>query len=170
MFVLLAAAAIAGGLALRAPAAPAVVASAPLATPGWSARRLPGPFVDPITAARETAAAAELQRALGVEAARYGAACFVVRRGTTVLASRNADTGLIPASTQKLLVSAAALSTLGPDFRYETRAVSTASGPTLDRLWVVGSGDPVIRTARFVDPGISTPLDGFADAIVAAGV
>src|SRR5262245_11714568 len=77
---------------------------------------------------------------------------------------------LLPASTQKLLTAAAALTTLGADFRFETNVVAASEGPTLDRLWFVGSGDPVIRTAEYADAGVSTPLEALADAIVAKGV
>ena len=171
MLLLLVAAGVFGALAVREPAAPDErPAAGALASPVWSARRVPGAIVDPMTAVREVASADGLQQALDAEALRYDRVCFVVRRGATVLASRNAAAGLIPASTQKLLVSAAALASLGPGFRFETRAVATGTGPAIDRLIVVGSGDPVIRTAPFVDQGISTPLDGLADAIVAAGV
>ena len=87
-----------------------------------------------------------------------------------MLAAHNAETPLVPASTQKLLTAAAALTTLGADFRFETNVVATSDGPTLDRLWFVGAGDPVIRTAQYMDEGVSTPLEALADAIVAKGV
>lgn len=150
---------------------PAPAAASPITgTPLWSARRLPGPFVDPLNAQRDAAAAAQMQAALDAEIGRYSNACFVVGRGSTVVAERNADTPLIPASTQKLLTGAAALTTLSADFRFETAVVANGSGPTLDRVWLVGSGDPVIRTAEYMDVGVSTPLEGLADAIVAQGV
>jgi len=167
---LLVGAGVAGALAWRGTDATASRAAAAVATPVWSARRLPGPIVDPLSAAHERDAAAALQQQLDLEAARYDSACFVVQRGATVLASRNATTPLLPASTQKLLVTTAALTTLGPDFRFETHAVASSPGPSVDRLWVVGAGDPVLRTSEFVDAGVSTPLDALADAIVAKGI
>jgi D-alanyl-D-alanine carboxypeptidase/D-alanyl-D-alanine-endopeptidase (penicillin-binding protein 4) len=139
-------------------------------TPLWSPRRIPGPFVDPLNADRERAAAFAYQRALDGEVARFADACFVVERGSIVLAARNADRPLIPASTQKLLTAAAAVTTLGADFRFETNVVATSDGPNLDRLWFVGVGDPVIRTAEYVDEGVSTPLEALADAIAAKGI
>lgn len=139
-------------------------------TPLWSARRLPGPFVDPVNAQRDVAAAAQMQAALDAEIGRYSNVCFLVGRGSTLLAVRNADTPLIPASTQKLLTAAAALTTLGADFRFDTVVVTNGSGASLDRVWMVGSGDPVIRTAEYMDEGVSTPLESLADAIVAQGV
>src|SRR5262249_44074417 len=87
-----------------------------------------------------------------------------------VLAAVNPDAPLIPASTQKLMTATAALTVLGPDFRYETAAVATDAGPALGNLWLVGSGDPVIRTADSAEPGVSTSLESLADSIVAHGV
>ena len=140
------------------------------ATPLWSARRIPGTFVDPLNAAHERAAATAYQGALEAQVAKFSDACFVVERGTTVLAEHNADAPLRPASTQKLLTAAAALKTLGPDFRFETKVAATNDGATIDRLWFIGAGDPVIRTAEYMDAGVSTPLESLADAIVAKGV
>jgi serine-type D-Ala-D-Ala carboxypeptidase/endopeptidase (penicillin-binding protein 4) len=167
---LLLGAGVAGALTLRGTDSPAPSATAAVATPMWSARRFPGPIVDPLTAAQERDAVAVLQQQLDAEAVRYDSACFVVQRGATVLASRNAATPLLPASTQKLLVATAALTTLGPDFRFETRAVRSGPGASVERLWIVGAGDPVLRTTEFVDAGVSTPLDALADAIVADGI
>jgi D-alanyl-D-alanine carboxypeptidase/D-alanyl-D-alanine-endopeptidase (penicillin-binding protein 4) len=154
----------------RASGDTAVTSTRSAATPLWSPRRLPGPFVDPVNAEHERAAALTFQRALDAQVAPFGTACFVVKRGTSVLAARNADTPMLPASTQKLLTAAAALTTLGPDFRFETNAVASGDGPAIDRLWFVGAGDPVIRTAAYMDEGVSTSLESLADAIVARGI
>ena len=165
-----------GAVAMAATAIPraesdaAAPDAARVTTPLWSARRLPGSFVDPLNAEHERAASASYQGALDAQVARFGNACFVVERGATVLAARNADMPLLPASTQKLLTAAAALTTLGPDFRFETKVASVSEGASLDRLWFVGAGDPVIRTAEYMDDGVSTPLESLADAIVAKGV
>ena len=107
--------------------------------------------------------------------------CFLVQADGHVLASRNADTPLIGASTQKLLVAAAALATLTPDFTYETRVVapSAPSDGSVDKIWLVGSGDPDLATpsyAAFIQAkdktrgDVTTSLDALADAIVAKGV
>jgi len=168
--LVVAAVVVSAGALLRADDASAARADASAATPVWSPRRLPGPFVDPLNADHERAAAFAFQQALDADVARYGNSCFVVERGSTVLAARNADMPLLPASTQKLLTAAAALTTLGPDFRFETNVEATSDGPTLDRLWFVGIGDPVIRTAQYMDEGVSTSLESLADAIVAKGI
>ena len=119
-------------------------------TPLWSPRRVPGPIVEEADRERTTPSTQELQAALDADVAHYGNSCFLVTKGTQVLATHNANTPLIPASTQKLLTAAAALVKLGPDFRYETKVVATAAtgSVTLDRLWLVGSGRPDDRHRR----------------------
>ena len=73
----------------------------------------------------------------------------------------NADTALIPASNMKLLTTAAALTRLGPDFRFTTRLLlvepeptptageTDAGGAALPSLLVRGGGDPA-----FGDPAL----------------
>src|SRR4051794_7101921 len=112
-------------------------------TPLWSIRRVPEPVV-------EAVGAQHLQTAPDAAAPGDGT-CFVVGAGNHTLASHGADTPLIGASTQKLLVAAAALSVLGPDSTFQTRVV--ASGPpdngAVDRVWLVGGGDPVLSTGDY---------------------
>src|SRR4051794_30273960 len=142
-------------------------------TPLWSVRRVPEPVV-------EAVGAQHLQAALDAAAPGDGT-CFVVSAGNHTLATHGADTPLIGASTQKILVAAAALSILGPDSTFQTRAVS--SGPPadgrVDQLWLVGGGDPVLATrdyASFLQSqpkskgDVTTSLEALADAIVAKGV
>ena len=62
-----------------------------------------------------------------------------------ILYSRNPHQKFVPASNQKVLVTATALSVLGPDYRYETEVWATGSliGSLLDGdLVVLASGDP----------------------------
>jgi D-alanyl-D-alanine carboxypeptidase/D-alanyl-D-alanine-endopeptidase (penicillin-binding protein 4) len=97
------------------------------------------------------------------------------------VASSSPDTPRIPASTQKLFTATAALDQLGPDFRYETKAVAPSAprNGAIPRLWLVGSGDPGITTAEAAARLAAAPLtkgdkltslETLADAIVAAGV
>jgi D-alanyl-D-alanine carboxypeptidase/D-alanyl-D-alanine-endopeptidase (penicillin-binding protein 4) len=148
-------------------------ATAAATTPMWSVRRVPEPIVDAVGAQR-------LQAALD-RAAPGAGTCFVVNSGTRTIAAHNPDSPLIGASTQKLLVAAAALSILGPDFTYQTKVVAPAA-PTdgaLDRIWLVGAGDPVLTTgdyAAFLQSqgkskgDATTSLETLADAVVAKGV
>jgi D-alanyl-D-alanine carboxypeptidase/D-alanyl-D-alanine-endopeptidase (penicillin-binding protein 4) len=154
-------------------AAQATTSPHALTTPLWSVRRVPEPIVDAV-------GAQHLQAALDAAAPGDGT-CFVVSANGHTLATHGADTPLIGASTQKLLVAAAALSTLGPDSTFQTRAVAsgTPNGGTLDQLWLVGGGDPVLATgdyAAFLQSqpktkgDVTTSLETLADAIAAKGV
>ncbi len=149
--------------------------SATLGTPLWSPRRAPELLVDGVGAQR-------LQAALTADLAADPGSCFVVSEGAGQLASLNPTTPLLPASTEKLLTATAALAVLGPTFKYETKTVSDQapdSSGTLDRLWLVGSGDPELATASYTtylqsqaeEKGfLTTSLESLADAIVAKGV
>ena len=62
-----------------------------------------------------------------------------------VLYSRNAHQKFVPASNQKILVTAASISLLGPSYRYGTEVWATGSviGSLLDGdLVILASGDP----------------------------
>ena len=129
---------------------------------------------------RTTSATQRLQAGLDQDVAGLDA-CFVVAAPSGLVAASQADTPRIPASTQKLFTATAALDELGPEFRYETKAVA-ASAPKngeVQHLWLVGSGDPGITTAeaaaRLAAAPLTkgdqiTPLETLADAIVKAGV
>ncbi|CAA9496014.1 MAG: D-alanyl-D-alanine carboxypeptidase [uncultured Solirubrobacteraceae bacterium] len=82
----------------------------------------------------------------------------------TVLFSRRPDLALVPASNEKLFVTATALLTLGPDARLETRVVGqTVAGSgaaetvVVGNLYLVGAGDPSLSNAD---------LAGLADRLV----
>lgn len=74
--------------------------------------------------------------------ASYG---VVVRaQDGTVLYARNAALPLSPASSQKLIVAATGLGVLGPSYRFPTllAASQPPAGGAVDRLYLIGSGDP----------------------------
>ena len=84
---------------------------------------------------------------------------------------------MIPASNQKLLVAAVALDVLGPDHRYRTelRSARPFGGVVPGNVYLVGGGDPVLRTADVADPQQypafnTTALEPLADQLVALGV
>ena len=58
----------------------------------------------------------------------------------------NAQTQLIPASNNKLLTTAAALQTLGPQYRMKTTVTASNSGSNLTTLRIIGQGDPTLKT------------------------
>lgn len=67
------------------------------------------------------------------------------------LYSRDAERYFIPASNVKLLVTAAALRQLSPEFRIRTSVYGTGTLPNLTSLRVVGRGDPSLTTAQLKD-------------------
>jgi len=88
----------------------------PTSPPVTARRAAPPPTLPADPVARLTA---RLEAALGCVRS-----CLVVKdRGATAY-SRAGDLALAPASTQKLLVAAAALQRLGPDYRFETTVVA----------------------------------------------
>lgn len=90
--------------------------------------------------------------------------------GRTLL-EHNAHRKFVPASNQKILVTAAALSLLGPDFRFRTEVWATGSryGSVLDGdLVLLASGDPSM-SGRYWTSGTHA-LEALADSIRAAGV
>jgi serine-type D-Ala-D-Ala carboxypeptidase/endopeptidase (penicillin-binding protein 4) len=155
------------GAGSSATAAPAAV------TPLWSVRRVPEPIVDAV-------GQQHLQAALDAAAPGNGT-CFVVQAGNHTIAAHQGDVPLIGASTQKLLVAAAALEVLGPDSTFLTRVVAPAEpvDGTVDRIWLVGGGDPVLATGDYASflqsqgktkGDVTTSLEALADAVVAKGV
>jgi D-alanyl-D-alanine carboxypeptidase/D-alanyl-D-alanine-endopeptidase (penicillin-binding protein 4) len=159
--------------AFRGDPSVASISSGRVTTPLWSARRAPQAVVDAV-------GDQHLQRALDQSFSGNGV-CFLVQSGGQVLATHNPTVPLIGASTQKLLVAAAALGTMTPDFTYETKVVTTSapSDGSVDKLYLVGSGDPVLATAPYAAfiqakdktrGDVTTSLDALADAIAAKGV
>ena len=148
--------------------------AAALTTPLLSFRRVPGLM------ARDLNGSAFGQQAQAFADTLDATSCLVVALDGVPVASHNPDLPVIPASNQKLLVGAAALAALGPDFTFTTdvRAATPPSGGVVaGDLYLVGGGDPLLTTDDFLGSNITlhevinqTSLDTLADAIVAAGV
>ncbi len=148
-----------------------VVAQAPDA-PVLTPRRLPALLAQPIGTARL------VQSLDALASTSPGAKCLLVSEGTRVLYDRDVAAPLAPASGMKLLTAAAVLAHVDPDERLRTSvtAAQIPAGGILDGdLWLVGGGDPVLGTAPWAahfirQPALFTPLEGLADAVMAAGV
>ena len=126
----------------------------------YSWRRL-GPFLaaaavalglaSPVRAADPTLTA-RLDRALNVphvDPSRTAALAVDLRTGAVVYA-RNPSLALIPASNEKLPVAYAALSLLGPGYRFHTEVVGSGTlvGDVWHGdLWLRGFGDPTLEPA-----------------------
>jgi len=119
----------------------------------------PAQAADPTLAAR-------LDRALAVphvDPTRTAALAVDLRTGAVVYA-RNQSLGLIPASNQKLPVAYAALSLLGPGYRFHTEVVGSGTlvGDVWHGdLWLRGFGDPTLEPSD---------LDALAADVAAWGI
>jgi D-alanyl-D-alanine carboxypeptidase/D-alanyl-D-alanine-endopeptidase (penicillin-binding protein 4) len=106
----------------------------------------------------------------GIEQMHVGVLAVDARTGR-VLYARNAARKFVPASNQKLLVTAAAMTMLGPDHRFRTSLWGT--GPVVDgtlegNLVLIGTGDPTL-SARFWPSGTAA-LEALADSLSRAGL
>lgn len=94
-------------------------------------------------------------------------------RSGRILYTRDGDKNMRPASTLKLVTTAAALDALGPEARLrtslETAGRLDAFGRILGDVFLVGRGDPSL-SGRFNEGRILAPFEEMADALRAAGV
>jgi serine-type D-Ala-D-Ala carboxypeptidase/endopeptidase (penicillin-binding protein 4) len=100
-----------------------------------------------------------------VDQMHFGILAVDAATGRT-LYSHNAHRKFVPASNQKILVTATALSLMGPNYRFRTEVWATGEleGSFLDGdLVVVGSGDPSL-SARYWESGTAA-LDAIADSL-----
>ncbi len=105
--------------------------------------------------------------------------CAAVSLDGRLVGARNPGAVVLPASNQKILVAAAALDVLGPDFTYTTRVVGAqpAGGVVAGDVYLVGGGDPLLSGEWYPSSGLDrfptfniTPIDELADRVAAAGV
>ncbi|HSY50600.1 MAG TPA: D-alanyl-D-alanine carboxypeptidase/D-alanyl-D-alanine-endopeptidase [Thermoanaerobaculia bacterium] len=91
----------------------------------------------------------------------------------TVVAERNANTPLTPASNMKLFTTATAIDLLHPDFQVTTtvfmRGAADPGGTLTGDVKVVGHGDPTI-SGRFHDGHSTAVIDEWATDLKRAGV
>ncbi|HEY9617083.1 MAG TPA: D-alanyl-D-alanine carboxypeptidase/D-alanyl-D-alanine-endopeptidase [Microcoleaceae cyanobacterium] len=66
----------------------------------------------------------------------------------TNLYNRNSGALLAPASNNKLLTTAAALTKLGPQYRLRTIVTGTGTGASLNTVRIIGQGDPSLTTSQ----------------------
>jgi D-alanyl-D-alanine carboxypeptidase/D-alanyl-D-alanine-endopeptidase (penicillin-binding protein 4) len=90
-----------------------------------------------------------------------------------VLYRQNAEKLFMPASNNKLVTAATALTRLGSDYTFHTRIAANGSisesGTLEGDLVVVGGGDPAI-SERFYDDDPTGPFRDWADSLKALGV
>ncbi|MGV3528296.1 MAG: D-alanyl-D-alanine carboxypeptidase/D-alanyl-D-alanine endopeptidase [Flavisolibacter sp.] len=102
------------------------------------------------------------------------ASLYVVdARSGQVVFHKNENVGLAPASTQKIITSAAAYELLGSSFQYKTEFGYTgklANGILDGDIVVKPSGDPTLGSWRWQQTKEEAVLSRIADAITAAGI
>lgn len=146
-----------------------------MATDLLSLRRHPTPLAE--RAAEAESARVFGDRVSGLTSEVTGDACLRVVDDGDVVVETGSGRAVIPASNQKLLVAAVALAVLGADHRFRTELVGPrpANGVVAGDIYLVGGGDPVLRTADVPDPlrypaFNTTALEPLADQVVALGV
>ncbi len=147
-----------GGGSHSSPRRFVLLLTALLLLPGCGALGVGGPAVD-------RGAIREVLETPPLDQVHFGVLAVELTSGRELYA-RNRHKKFVPASNQKLLVSAAALSLLGPGYRYRTEAWAAGSrvGPTLDGdLVVVARGDPTL-SERFWPSG-EDALYAMADSL-----
>lgn len=91
-----------------------------------------------------------IQRSLApAVAASWASSSIVLAQDGSQLYNDGAQTAVVPASTQKLIVADAALSSFGPHYRFHTLFMALKppqNGTLAGNLWLVGSGDPSLRS------------------------
>ena len=149
---------------------------APVASPAATAQTAP-----PSTAAGRFADRAErLLQTPPVNKGEWGLLVVDAVTGA-VLYEKNADKYFVPASNMKLLTTALALDTLGPDYKFrttiETNGTLSKEGTLSGDLILVGRGDPNLSNRKFpfdtkeeFDGPPEKVLAELADAVVARGV
>lgn len=124
--------------------------------------------------------AEKLVGAAPVDKGEWGLLVVDAATGDT-LYEKNADKYFVPASNMKLLTTALALDTLGPDYRFhttiETNGTLSPDGNLSGDLLLVGRGDPNLSNRKFpfdtkeeFDGPPDKVVAELADAVVARGV
>ena len=172
----------AGALPAAVPAAPSAHAAAPGAsgsptTAVLSLRRVPELLAAAVGTTKLNAALDAIFSDPHLAAAS-ASSCLMVQYGPTPIYSRNPAMAVVPASNLKLLTMTAALDKLSPT-SYLTTKVSSAAAPVhgvvAGDLYLVGGGDPLLRTPEYVanlhyPTQVYDNINALADRVRAAGV
>ena len=105
----------------------------------------------------------------------WGGMAAYAQTPATPLFALQADTRLTPASTLKLLTTAAALEIFGPQHRFQTRLYATAApdanGVLRGDIYLRGGGDPTLGSTRVTGAEtMQAVLNKWQQAIEAAGI
>jgi D-alanyl-D-alanine carboxypeptidase/D-alanyl-D-alanine-endopeptidase (penicillin-binding protein 4) len=107
-----------------------------------------------------------------IRSGQFGVMAVSLTRGDTLF-QHDAGTPLMPASTMKMLTSAAAFERLGPHYQFSTDVLYDgtlgADGTLTGNVYLRGDGDPSL-SGRYMPGGPSAPMNFLADQLVARGV
>lgn len=90
-----------------------------------------------------------------------------------VVFSKNEETGLAPASCQKVITSATAFELLGKDYKYKTTLGydgEIKNGALNGNLYITGYGDPTLGSWRWKSTADKTVLDNLIAAVQQKGI
>lgn len=102
--------------------------------------------------------------------------CVMNTKKDTAIAEYNSHVSVVPASTLKIVTTAAALSILGSDFVFETQILydgvfDSTSGVLKGNLYIRGGGDPTLGSEYFKDKKDSlTVIEKWAIILKAKGI
>jgi D-alanyl-D-alanine carboxypeptidase/D-alanyl-D-alanine-endopeptidase (penicillin-binding protein 4) len=107
-----------------------------------------------------------------VRSGQFGAMAISLTRGDTLF-QHEAGTPLMPASTMKMLTSAAAFERFGPRYQFSTDVLYDGTlgpdGTLTGNLYLRGDGDPSL-SGRYMPGGPEAPMNFLADQLVSRGV
>lgn len=102
--------------------------------------------------------------------------CVMNSKKDSAIAEYNSHISVVPASTMKIVTTAAALSMLGSDFVFETQLqydgiLDTIKGILKGNLYIIGGGDPTLGSEYFKDKkDSSTVVEKWAFILKAKGI
>ncbi|MDR1213649.1 MAG: D-alanyl-D-alanine carboxypeptidase/D-alanyl-D-alanine-endopeptidase [Propionibacteriaceae bacterium] len=146
---------------LTPPAGAATIDPLRYATPAPTPTPQPGPSGLSVSSARSTLDPAQVAAGLAAAGAVAGSLAWAVLDPADgrVLAQREDQAALVPASCLKILTGAAVLASLGPTHRFVTRTVWSG-----DDLVLVGGGDPYLTASSPSDYPNRASLVDLAEA------
>jgi D-alanyl-D-alanine carboxypeptidase/D-alanyl-D-alanine-endopeptidase (penicillin-binding protein 4) len=124
-----------GHAAVRPP--PVVQTAHPRPAPAWG------------EASKRELRAAIAQALAPARASAYDWSCAIVAQDGTLLYDDRSTHAVVPASAQKLIVAGSVLAQFVPQYRFHTLLASAQpprSGTIAGDMWLVGSGDPSLRS------------------------
>ena len=102
--------------------------------------------------------------------------CVMNTKKDSAIVDYNSHISVVPASTLKIVTTAAALSILGSDFKFETKiqydgTLDTITGILKGNVYILGGGDPTLESEFFKDKkDSSTIVQKWAAQLKAKGI